>query len=165
MGFDDTWNITFSTSLFGLTTLTYVESINAGEKWHLDIGFLVPGYMRVASSTRDFPYFGTFGVANCENCSPFLTFNLERLRFEVEGGGFTLNKDAWKQYTYNLLFMYSPDGSTYSTWTVILFLEIKAPPAAVDAGFTVDIDNFWPEFYLENNGTYNNWTMTEPTET
>jgi hypothetical protein len=62
------------------------------------------------------------------------------------------------------LFGYSPNGSTFTSWTVILFLEIKALPVADDAGFSVDIDNFWPEFYLENNGTYNNWTMAEPTE-
>jgi hypothetical protein len=98
LGFDDTWKTTFSATLLGITTITYVESINAGEKWYLDIGFLVPGYMRAASSTGGVPFFGIFIENNCENCSPYLTFNLERLRFEVEGGGSTLNKDAWKQY-------------------------------------------------------------------
>ena len=88
MGADDTLQGTYVANLLGITTLTYVYTIEAGEKWHLDISFLVPDYMRKAGA--QFFEFALYGISTCDACDPYLTFSLDRLRFEVEGGGSTL---------------------------------------------------------------------------
>ena len=99
-GMDDTWRVNYAAFLSGITTLTYVEAIDAGEKWHLDISFLIPHDLRVSQiASVEMQTGGTL----CEDCAPFLTFNLKKFRFEVEGGGLTRKKEAWKKYKYNLL--------------------------------------------------------------
>ena len=45
-----------------------------------------------------------------------------------------------------------------------LYLTINPPPSANETNVNINITEPWAQFYTENNGRYNNFTMSPPSD-